>query len=583
MRSRIFFKLMVAFLLVIAAATVTMDMTIRPAWERSLRTAIERSLTEKARMIASPVDDPRQPAVRPEAATLARNAAAAAAARVTIVDRSGRVLADSEANPAQMENHASRPEFAAALRGAAGSATRRSGTLGVDFLYVAVPVPEGAIRLAYPFSAVEQTTSAVRRTLLEASALALAVAVALAGFAAWSISRRLDRIARFAERVSGGELSARIAEPGFDEIAQVATALDASARRLEQSFAELHNSRQQLMVLLESIHDGVLSVGPSRDVQWSNLAMERLLARSVRTGASLVETVRDPELLRMFDETLATGKLQRGQSRSAAPGRVFAVTVGPMPSGGAVAVLHEITDMERVEKTRRDFIANVSHELRTPLSSIQGYSETLLDTVPAHDRTTREFLEIIRKNAERMSRLAEDLLILARVESGEDRLDFQPMAASDVLEDAVRQFREIARARGIDLEITESVASPVKVDPDGIHRIFANLIENALRYGAAGRRVLLGAHDTDAGIEFYVRDFGQGIPSEHLPRIFERFYRVDRARSRESGGTGLGLAIAKHLVLAHGGSVRAESELSQGATFFFTLPLAEDSVTSAVP
>jgi len=234
-------------------------------------------------------------------------------------------------------------------------------------------------------------------------------------------------------------------------------------------------------------------------------------------------------------------------------------------------VLHDQTEIERVEKTRRDFIANVSHELRTPLTSIQGYAETLLDhnNVPEH---VREFIEIIRKNATRMARLTEDLLVLARVESGEQSFNFQLTTPRELLDDAVQMFQDVAASRGIELSVMNTVSSPVSVDRDAIHQVFSNLIDNALKYGDTGKKILVGACETEDGVQFYVRDFGSGISSEHLPRLFERFYRVDKARSRESGGTGLGLAIAKHVVRAHGGNIKAESELNHGSTFYFTLP-----------
>jgi two-component system phosphate regulon sensor histidine kinase PhoR len=242
-----------------------------------------------------------------------------------------------------------------------------------------------------------------------------------------------------------------------------------------------------------------------------------------------------------------------------------------LPGGGAVAVLRDLTETERVEKTRRDFIANVSHELRTPLTSIQGYAETLLDAVPDAGHS-REFLEIIRKNATRMSRLTEDLLTLARVESGEHRFDVQPVTTSELLNEAVRSFQEIARSQHVELRVEDHAATQVSADSEAGHQVFANLVENALKYGASGGLIVVGARPAGEFVEFYVQDCGPGIPSEHLPRLFERFYRVDKARSRESGGTGLGLAIAKHIVFAHGGVIRAESELNHGATFFFTLP-----------
>jgi len=289
-----------------------------------------------------------------------------------------------------------------------------------------------------------------------------------------------------------------------------------------------------------------------------------------------VETVRDPQFLAAVREATEGNKIASARAGSIVRGRSFDVTAAPLPGGGAVAVLRDLTETERVEKTRRDFIANVSHELRTPLTSIQGYTETLLDGA-AENGHSREFLEIIRKNAARMSRLTEDLLTLARVESGEQRFDPEPTPPAELLNDAVESFREVARAQDIELAIEETVETPVNADREAIHQVFSNLIENAMKYAASGRRVLLGAKNAERGVQFYVRDFGPGVPSEHLPRLFERFYRVDKARSREFGGTGLGLAIAKHIVLAHQGSIHAESELNHGSTFLFTLPLAKES------
>ena len=318
----------------------------------------------------------------------------------------------------------------------------------------------------------------------------------------------------------------------------------------------------------------------------------------MRLQAPVVETIRDPDFLAAVKEATEAKQVKTSRATSIVPGRAFDVTAAPLPGGGAVAVLRDLTETERVEKTRRDFIANVSHELRTPLTSIQGYSETLLDSTPENGAPSREFLEIIRKNAARMARLTEDLLTLARVESGETRFDAESVPPIELLHDAEESFREIARGHGVELQIQglpnpaaaspsasnknsqSSEASPeslpqVLADREAIHQVFSNLIENAMKYGRSGGRILLGARLAARGVEFYVQDFGAGIASEHLPRLFERFYRVDKARSRESGGTGLGLAIAKHIMLAHSGTIRAESELAHGSTFCSHSPRPE--------
>ena len=470
-----------------------------------------------------------------------------------------------------MENHSRRPEFIAALHGQVGSSTRVSKTIGVELLYVAVPIPGGAVRMAYPLSAIREANRHIRWDLAEASAVAALLALLLAFLATQSIGRRLLRITDFAERVAAGDLSARIQEESSDEIAHVASALDKTARKLEEGFRAVENSRQTLETLLNSMQEAVIAVSQDERVLWANQRMERLLPSGIRLGAPLVQSVRDPEILASINTAVTTRDVTMARAAKIFSGRIFDVTAAPMPGGGAVAVLHDQTEIERVEKTRRDFIANVSHELRTPLTSVQGYAETMLDSRSLPENL-REFVEIIRKNASRMSRLTEDLLVLARVESGEQKFNFQIAMPQELLEDAVQTFQEIAAGRGIELSMMNTASSAVWVDRDAIHQVFANLIDNAFKYGDQGGKVLVGACETEEGVQFYVRDFGGGIPSEHLPRLFERFYRVDKARSRESGGTGLGLAIAKHVVRAHSGNIRAESELNHGSTFYFTLP-----------
>jgi len=361
--------------------------------------------------------------------------------------------------------------------------------------------------------------------------------------------------------------------PGAFEplVAEPPVPQDPAPDLLEDDLAGRQNQRQ-LETLLNSMQDAVIAVDAEGRVQWANQGMMELTQR-VRLQAHLVETVRDPELLRAVKEAVDTRTVRGGRAIAIVSGKTFDVTAAPLPDGGAVAVLRDLTERELLEKTRRDFIANVSHELRTPLTNIQGYSETLLDTI-SPDSPQREFLEIIRKNAARMGRLTEDLLALARVESGEKRFELEAVTPEDLLRDAAQNFAETSGGRDLELEVKDGAPQLVFADRDAIHHVFGNLLENALKYAGTGTRVILGARPVEDAVEFYVQDFGPGIPSEHLPRLFERFYRVDKARSRESGGTGLGLAIVKHIVLAHGGTIRAESELNHGATFLFTLPRA---------
>ena len=583
MKNRIFFKLLAAFLIVIGATAVTLDFMLGSVWENSLRAQIERSLTQKTLLFAHRVETDKSHSF----VQVAVQEAQTAGARVTIVDASGKVLADSDANPDTMENLARREEFVAALTGTTGVGERRSATLGVPFLYVAAPIASGgAVRLAYPLSDVEAVQAQVRRRLIWGSIVALLLALVVAALASIFTARRLERIVDVAARIERGDLRARVDDLSLDEIGRVAVAIDRTAGQVERSFAAVRSSQRQLETLLNSMQDAVIAISADGLVQWANQPMDRLVPQRTRLNAPVVETIRDPDFLATVKAATTTRVAKTARATSIVPGRAFDVTAAPLPDGGAVAVLRDLTETERVEKTRRDFIANVSHELRTPLTSIQGYSETLLDGMPENGGHNRDFLEIIRKNAARMSRLTEDLLTLARVESGETRFETEPVPPIELLHDAEESFREIARGQGVDLQIMDLQITDapgggaveslpmVSADREAIHQVFSNLIDNAMKYGRAGGRILLGARHARRGIEFYVQDFGAGIGSEHLPRLFERFYRVDKARSRESGGTGLGLAIAKHIMLAHGGSIRAESELGHGSTFLFTLPVA---------
>ena len=572
MRNRIFFKMLAASAIVVVVAALTMDVTIRRVWESSLRDEIQRGLTARTRLFANRVEIDHQRSLQ----DITSQEALAAGARATIIDPTGQVLADSEAAPASMENHRTRKEFQAALSGNIGVDERRSHTIGIPFLYVAVPISGGAVRLAYPLSDVEAASRRVHRALLLGSAVAFVIVMLLSVVGAQYTARRLQRIVTFADRIAAGDLTARISATSVDEIGQVAKALDKTARKLEESFVAVQTSQRQLETLLNSMQDAVIAVGSDGRVQWANRGMERLVPQRARLNAPVVETVRDPQFLAAVRDATQGNKIASTRAISIVPGRTFDVTAAPLPGGGAVAVLRDLTETERVEKTRRDFIANVSHELRTPLTSIQGYTETLLDN-PSDNGHLREFLEIVRKNASRMARLTEDLLTLARVESGEQRFDAQPTTPAELLNDAVESFRDIARAQGMELAVEEVADTPVNADREAIHQVFSNLIENAMKYAASGKRIVLGARAAERGVEFYVRDFGPGIASEHLPRLFERFYRVDKARSRESGGTGLGLAIAKHITLAHSGTIHAESELNHGSVFLFTLPPADSA------
>jgi two-component system phosphate regulon sensor histidine kinase PhoR len=428
--------------------------------------------------------------------------------------------------------------------------------------------------------------------------LGVILVLAWAAINAWLMSRSVQKSIAFLETSTAAIPESRPTAPyhsrytNFDALAR---AISHASTHVERILSESAESRHELEAMIDSMQDAVVAVDPAGRIQWTNQHMQRLIpgaaSSTIRIGHALVQTIRDPEVLECVRIALEDRTIAERRSTSLLPGRIFEVSASPMPGGGAVAVLHDITRIEQVERTQRDFVANVSHELRTPLTSITGYVETLLDHEANLSPVAREFLSTILKNATRMNRLTEDLLVMARVESSEQELHPAPVPADILVHDAVQAMSGLVQDAEAILEIGETTTAVVFADTDSILQVLSNLIENGIKYGqsreASHGRVIVSAREisdpidppgANGAVEFRVRDFGQGIASEHLSRIFERFYRVDKARSRESGGTGLGLAIAQYVIQSHGGTIRAESELNAGSTFIFTLPLAQKSV-----
>jgi two-component system phosphate regulon sensor histidine kinase PhoR len=421
--------------------------------------------------------------------------------------------------------------------------------------------------------------------------LLLGWAAAMALWTAYSLQRILRPLQASAQALGdltegksrSGELDAPSTK--YRDFDGLAVALASAGEQVQRSLGKAAESRRELEALLDSMQDPVVAVDAAGRIQWTNQRMRRLMpggaSGSDKVGHALVQTVRDPEVLECVSLALTEKTVSVRRSTSLMPGRIFEVNASPMPGGGAVAVLHDVTRIEEVERTQRDFVANVSHELRTPLTSISGYVETLLDHEDGLSPMAREFLSTILKNATRMNRLTEDLLVMARVEAPTGELHPAPVRADVLIADAVKSMSGLVQENEATLEIGGMTSCQVFADFDAVMQVLGNLIENAIKYGqpksGARVRVVISAREIEDpydAVEFSVRDFGAGIASEHLSRIFERFYRVDKTRSRESGGTGLGLAIARHMVQSQGGLIRAESELGQGSTFIFSLPKA---------
>ena len=420
---------------------------------------------------------------------------------------------------------------------------------------------------------------------LEVWVASLVLAVAAALLVSFGIGRALERAFLALDHTAREPLQP-FAPNQFREVNDLAETLTREHTRSTQMLTDSIAARQELEAMLDSMQDAVVAVDAGGRIQWTNQRMQRLVPGAsfsavVRIGHALVQTIRDPDVLDCVRSALEQRQVSERRSISLIPGRIFEVSAAPMPGGGAIAVLHDITRIEQIERTQRDFVANVSHELRTPLTSITGYVETLLDHEATLSPQARDFLTTILKNATRMNRLTEELLIMARVDAAEQELHPEPIAADTLVQDAVQAMSGLVQDNDAVLEVGGLTGTQVFADTDAVIQILGNLIENAIKYGRAKgeqrSRVIVSAREVSdpyEAVEFSVRDFGQGIASEHLGRIFERFYRVDKARSRESGGTGLGLAIAQHMVQAQGGWIRAESELNAGSNFLFTLPKA---------
>jgi len=407
------------------------------------------------------------------------------------------------------------------------------------------------------------------------------IALAAASWVAWAVSRAVER----GLRTLKPDVRKPHAEMPFEEFEELAAALDAEAAQQTRLFETTAEGQRKLEVLLDSMQDLVVAVDAAGRISWTNEPMRKLMSSSsgsVRIGQALVQTIREPEVLACVRIALEERTVAEREAVGFNTGRTYAVSAAPIAEGGAVVVLRDITRLEQMERTQKEFVANVSHELRTPLTSIMGYVELLIDDAHADAEMpaqTREFFDAILKNAQRMGRLTEDLLVMAKVDSGEQKMNPVPTRVSALLQEAVGAASGLLKddAR---LEIAAMVDAEVMADTDAMMQVLSNLIENALNYGRSthGSLVVMAAESIagpPAMVKFSVRDFGAGIASEHRDRIFERFYRADKARSRESGGTGLGLSIAKHLVEFHGGSIWVESELGRGSRFCFTLPQAQ--------
>jgi two-component system phosphate regulon sensor histidine kinase PhoR len=523
-----------------------------------------------------------------DAPALARTVGKEIKARVSIIRKDGKVAGDSELTDTELhklENHAHRPEFIQAIEHGQGVATRFSATLGTNMIYTALPFQtttgqHAIIRLALPLSRVDEAMTSLSTILGASLILAVFCSLLLSYILSFITSRPLRSMAAAAALIGKGEFGSRIPISSGDEIGELAEVLNEMAEKTENQLERISAEKNRLDTILRGMGEGVIVTDDSGIVTLANPAFRALFSLDQSCiGKALIEIARQPSLNNALKKVLDSREELLEEMVMMVPEEKNILThwvplMEETTLTGAVAVFHDITDLKMLEKIRKDFVANVSHELRTPVSVIKGYAETILSegkTLPPEK--LEQFTEVIHSHAERLAHLISDLLTLSRIESGAIPLEPVPVAILPAVNRVIHLLEQKARAKKVLLATTDSLISmpDIQADPDKLEQILINLLDNAIKFTPAGGTVTVDASDLGDRVRIDVKDTGIGIPAKDITRIFERFYRVDTARSRELGGTGLGLSIVKHIVQAHGGSVAVESIPGKGSTFSFTM------------
>ncbi len=589
-QSRIAVKLTLTLVGFVGVSTLGASLYLNQALKAFAVEAIEARLGTAARLLH---DEARalitQGAGPTDVHRFAVRATGATGLRLTLIGADGRVLGDSQVLPeelARVENHAGRPEVKAALEGRLGRHLRTSATVNEPLLYVALPLADGAsivgvLRLALPLAEVTSSYAAIHRVILGGGLVALAVALAIGVFVAGRLTRPVVEMQTVARRMSDGDFSVSAPVRSPDEIGVLGRALNLVAARLREKIRDLEDEQAKARAILESMVEGVIAVDDHDHIVLMNERARAIfeLPGPGAEGKPFLEVIRNADLHQIFRESRGTGQgVVRRELRLSTPvERYLQVNAVPLriagPGVGVVIVLHDITELRRLEQVRTEFVANVSHELRTPLTAIQGYIETLLGGALEEPEHARRFLEIAFRHTERLGRLVNDLTDLSNIELGRVSLNLEPTRLGEVVESVFSIIRPRAAEGRVRLSAGLAPDLPaVRADRDRLAQILINLVDNGVKYTPPGGRVTVRAATVDGSVEIAVEDTGVGIPPNDLPRVTERFYRVDRARSRELGGTGLGLAIVKHLVMAHGGGLRIESEPGRGTIVRVALP-----------
>ena len=495
-------------------------------------------------------------------------------ARITVIDPEGNVLADSEREAGDMENHLFRPEIQASLRGEKQMSIRYSSTLKTEMMYMSIPIGDGgrvvgALRLSYFMKDFESLMAALRADLLTVVGIVTALALGLALLFARALSAPVREIMEASARVAAGDFEVAVSTRRGGEFRDFARSFNAMAGRLKDMFGEIRLQNEEIGSILASIREGLAVLDGDARIVLCNAGFRRVAGNEAPEGRHFWEVVRSSAAAEIVRRARETGADAAGEAEIGE--RAFACSVARLAAGDRLVVtLHDVTELRALEKTKKDFVVNVSHELKTPLTAIKGFVETM---EPRADGETLSYLEIIRRNTDRMIAIVEDLLALSELESRGTRIEKAEVRLRPLAENILRIFGKRAEEKGVRLGLEAAGDLPaVQADPLQIEGLLVNLVDNAVKYTDRGSvTVRLGAREGRLVIE--VADTGIGIDAAHLPHVFERFYVVDKSRSKKLGGTGLGLAIVKHMALAHGGTVSVASRVGEGTTFTVSLPL----------
>lgn len=578
-------KLMVSYLLLLLMMSGAIFAYLNHSLQKSIIDSLRENLASQAGvavlMVNRELRDQNQDAPR-----LASEIGSSITSRVTIIDPDGVVTGDSEVpidRLGDLENHIGRPEVQDALRTGYGSAIRYSATLHTDMLYVAKPFStgkrSGILRLALPLSAVNKAMTGMHTTLGLSFLVAFILSVLFSGILSRLTSSPLSQIATIAAEIGRGNFRRRLPSGWHDEVGDLARIMNDMATRLEEQLTSLSTERNRLDAILAGMGEGLMVTDVSGAITLVNPAFCHLFdIHEQVTGQPLSRISRHPALHDSYRQVLESGsELQEDMLINVGGEKALSThwvpLLGETGLRGVVAVFHDISDLKRLEKVRKDFVANVSHELRTPVTVIKGYAEALLEgVISSEPERAARFVEIILNHSGRLTNLITDLLSLSELESSNFSLHMEPLALEGTLRRAISLLEGKADAKGITLKQPGGALPRVMGDQGRVEQVLINLIDNGIKYTPAGGSVSISVVVEENIVRISVSDTGPGIPAESIPRLFERFYRVDTGRSRDEGGTGLGLAIVKHIVQLHGGTVRVENNTPlPGTTFTFTL------------